>query len=79
MDLSWQICEAYMRLGFYPPIHFRLPRMAGKTLTARNKRIIRACKKGRKIVKQWMDGDLADLKRVYEYLKEETEKRKSRS
>ena len=77
MDLSWQICEAYMRLGFYPPVHFRLPMMAGKTLTARNKRIISACKKGRKIVKQWMDSDLRDLKRVQEYMKEETEKRKN--
>lgn len=30
MDLSWEICEAYVRLGEAPPFHFasRLPRMA---------------------------------------------------
>lgn len=30
MDLSWEICEAYMRLGYFPPVHFELPGMAGK-------------------------------------------------
>src|SRR3954463_1905679 len=30
MDFSWQICEAYMLLGYLPPVHFAdLPRMAG--------------------------------------------------
>lgn len=30
MDLSWEICEAFMRLGFSPPAHFArdLPAMA---------------------------------------------------
>lgn len=30
MDLSWQICEAYVRLGYLPPVHFTLPRMADR-------------------------------------------------
>jgi hypothetical protein len=31
MDLSWEICEAFMRLGFLPPASFaRVPAMAGK-------------------------------------------------
>jgi hypothetical protein len=31
MDLSWEICEAFMRLGFLPPAAFaRVPAMAGK-------------------------------------------------
>lgn len=30
MDLSWEICEAYMRLGYLPPAHFAdLPEYAG--------------------------------------------------
>lgn len=30
MDLSWEICGAFIALGFLPPVHFcRLPRMAG--------------------------------------------------
>jgi hypothetical protein len=34
MDLTWQICEAYMRLGFLPPFHFArdLPLMAGMSM-----------------------------------------------
>jgi hypothetical protein len=32
MDLSWEICEAFVRLGFLPPVHFcDLPDM-GRTL-----------------------------------------------
>ena len=31
MDLSWDICQAYIALGFLPPVHFcnDLPRLAG--------------------------------------------------
>lgn len=31
MDLSWEICEAFIRLGYLPPAHFAsdLPKMAG--------------------------------------------------
>lgn len=31
MDLSWEICEAFTRLGFLPPAHFaELPAMCGR-------------------------------------------------
>jgi hypothetical protein len=46
MDLSWEICEAYIRLGYLPPLHFcELPRMAGRGTSARDRTIIRACKR----------------------------------
>ena len=34
MDLSWGICEAFIALGFLPPVHFcgSLPNMSGKNL-----------------------------------------------
>lgn len=35
MDLSWEICEAYIRLGHLPPVHFDLPNMASRGLTER--------------------------------------------
>ena len=69
MDLSWQICEAYIRLGYYPPIHFRLPNMAGKSASETNLGIVDACIKGREILKNWQDNDIEDLKRTREYLK----------
>jgi len=68
MDLSWQICEAYICLGYYPPVHFRLPRM-GKYATEKNLAIVDACIKGREVLKQWQNGDIEDLKRIREDLK----------
>jgi len=69
MDLSWQICEAYMRLGYYPPVHFRLPNMAGKENSDRNLGIVEACIEGRKIVQRWMSNDILDLEHVRESLR----------
>ena len=44
MDLTWQICEAYMRLGYLPPTHFsRLPRYAGATLNSAEALTNRCC------------------------------------
>lgn len=46
MDLSWEICEAFMRLGFLPPVHFcELPQMAGRGTSARDRKIIAACRR----------------------------------
>ena len=68
MDLSWQICEAYIRLGYYPPIHFRLPRMAGKERNAKNLDIVKTCVDGRMLVQGWQKQDIEDLERTREYL-----------
>lgn len=44
MDLSWEICEAFMRLGMLPPLHFAgLPGMAGRGASDRDTAIVRAC------------------------------------
>jgi hypothetical protein len=41
MDLSWEICEAYMRLGMLPPVHFELPSMCGRGASKRDRWIAR--------------------------------------
>jgi len=41
MDLSWEICEAFMHLGQLPPVHFRPPRMADE-LTPRRAHVLSA-------------------------------------
>lgn len=52
MDLSWEICEAFMRLGYFPPAHFAdLPAMAGRGESARDRRIISACRQSLRAVK----------------------------
>lgn len=45
MDFSWEICAAYMRLGFLPPLAFcAVPRMAGRGQSERDREIIAACR-----------------------------------
>lgn len=55
MDLSWEICESYINLGYLPPVHFcNLPRLAGKDMTSRrNRRIVRACIRSVKLAGKW--------------------------
>lgn len=45
MDLSWEICETYINLGYLPLMHFcGLPKMADLDIFSRNKyRIVRGC------------------------------------
>jgi hypothetical protein len=46
MDLSWEICEAFTRLGFLPPLHFcDLPGMAGYPRNDGQRYVIEACKR----------------------------------
>lgn len=55
MDLSWEICEAFMALGFLPPVHFcDLPAMAGKRATPGNLATIEACERSCSIAAGWM-------------------------
>lgn len=54
MDLSWEICEAYMRLGYLPPLHFAdLPRMAGKPSGDVDRWVIAGCKKSAELAASW--------------------------
>jgi len=44
MDLSWQICHAYIRMGYLPPLAFcNLPQFAGMSLTKETQMILAAC------------------------------------
>ncbi len=45
MNLAWEICEGYMRLGFLPPIHFAdLPAMAGRGQSKRDRWVLAGCR-----------------------------------
>jgi hypothetical protein len=44
MNLAWEICEAFMRLGFLPPTHFAdLPAMCGRGISAKDRWIAQGC------------------------------------
>jgi hypothetical protein len=50
MDLSWEICEAYMCLGYLPPLHFcHLPSLAGIKLDQRTCWILAGCRRSAKV------------------------------
>ncbi len=46
MDLSWEICEAYIQLGYFPPFHFNLPDIAGCC----NNTVVDACTRSAEFV-----------------------------
>lgn len=52
MDLSWEICEGYCRLGYLPPLRIAdsLPNLADSRLDERHKRILAACNRSVSIV-----------------------------
>ena len=65
MDMSWEICEAFMVLGFLPPVHFAgLPDMAGLKLDARNRWIMAGVEKSLRVKKRWCDHDLRGIRQL---------------
>lgn len=54
MDLSWEICAAFIALGFRPPVHFcDLPNMATKMTPAREA-IVVECMESCRIAASWL-------------------------
>jgi len=61
MDMSWQICETYINLGYYPPTHFcQLPHMAGLSLNKKNRQIINCCNESIQIAISWLRGRVTE-------------------
>ncbi len=72
MDLSWEICAAYMKVGYWPPTHFRLPGMAGGPGIGikEAKKVVAGMRESIRINLNWRNNDMADLKRAEEQIKE---------
>ena len=64
MDLSWEICEAYMRLGSLPPTHFRLPAMCGRGVSPKDRWIAEGCKRSIKVQIGWFEHGKEDIDRA---------------
>lgn len=54
MDLSWEICDAFVAIGHYPPFHYAgdLPRMA-EVWNDRKELVAAVCRKSCEIMGQW--------------------------
>lgn len=65
MDLSWEICEAYMRLGHLPPFHFcDLPGMSGRGTSERDRWIVSGCKRTCEVLMHWAESTRERLERM---------------
>lgn len=65
MDLSWEICEAFIRFGYLPPTKYAgLPAMAGRGKSARDKKIIEACRASVASAQRALGWPLAELDRI---------------
>jgi hypothetical protein len=61
MDFSWEICEAFIKLGYYPPIYFcDLPKMAS-IMSKRKEVIVKACLKSLEAVRIHLDRTKGNL------------------
>jgi hypothetical protein len=77
MDLTWDIAGAYVACGQLPPVDkTRLPRFAGKRLTANARRIIAACIHSNEVATNFARANIEDLKRVRAALGDETKRRR---
>jgi hypothetical protein len=65
MDLSWEICDGYMRLGYLPPAHFvDLPEFAGKKLRSRERWVMAGMRRSLQLQKLWAERGLRDLSKL---------------
>jgi hypothetical protein len=65
MDLSWDICQAYMLLGYLPPLHYcDLPEFAGMELTAKGRWVLEGCLRSCKVMELWTQVKREKLQRL---------------
>ena len=64
MDMTLEIAETYINLGYYPPAHFcRLPGMSGRGTSARDRQIVACCNEGLRTMIRWMTQRLEENER----------------
>lgn len=67
MDLTWELCEAYMIAGQLPPatLAARLPHMGGRGVSESDRAIIAACHESLRIAAMRAEFDRDDLRMSY--------------
>jgi len=69
MDLTWEICAAYIHCGYLPPLHFcDLPRMADKHRHSHWRPVIEACLNTLKVIETRVSSRASDLAKLYDEL-----------
>ena len=79
MDLSWEICHAYILAGYLPPLHFHdLPHMCGYNERPMAKLVVGACLKAARVARLRVARGITDLLRLRAWVKEGEQARKER-
>ncbi|VGO13899.1 hypothetical protein PDESU_02456 [Pontiella desulfatans] len=66
MDMTWEICESFINLGYYPPVHFcRLPAMCGRGSRKFDRHIIAVCNESIRILIKWLEGRLKQNEQAF--------------
>lgn len=79
MDLTWYIVEAYMRLGYLPPVDkCRMPDYSRHTYTRRRKWILADCARSLRVVRDQLNYRLCDLGHTRARLKAESTRQKEK-
>ncbi len=68
MDLSWQIAEAFMRIGHLPPAWIELAHFAGMKPTKRNRWILAGCRASARAMIHRYQGMLRNHKRTSQWM-----------
>lgn len=78
MDLSWDICLAYILADCLPPAHFAsdLPEFYGMKLDKKHKIIIAACERSLRVMKERQERGLQRLRDLRKNLSENSKKAK---
>ncbi len=64
MDLSWELAESFIRLGYRPPASIRLPAMCGRGHNERDQAIAEICRESKRILMRWMENGIEDIDRA---------------
>lgn len=73
MDMSWEICESYLRLGFLPPTHFaNLPQFAGMKLDSTTRWVLAGMRRSLRLQTAWLKNDLRSIRHIRKSLNNKT-------
>lgn len=79
MDLTWDIAEGYMLMGYLPPFHYtRLPNFAGQGNSTQNKWILAGCRRSINVMEGWTEARRKDIQQIAASLRENDKAYKAR-
>ena len=75
MDLSWEICEAYMRLGYLPPAHFaqHLPIYGRRGCSKKDRWILQGCMRAMRVARNFASNGLRNIMEIRQRTKQQQE------